>query len=330
MDQEDTSKIKAIFEVLKRFKSSFLEFCQASADVWVEDKGFWLSLAEEVQRHINDVDKMAVKVQERPGDFEIGEPFRFDVVDMFLSDIKKNIKLLKNKELSKKETLVIARNIEQSVLGTKYSEIVKTNDQEYLELAKEVISQTVLLKGRLNKRISDLDRGLWEIKPQEVIKKTVIPDIPKPASIDDKGPTKASESFLKVNSYHNLYKEYLVLMQKIETELQKHSIWMHLEKIEKFMKRDISEHFNFEDEVIFKQILSENTDDTMRQLIDELENDHKMLIDKISQFEQIVYGVVFPLSKKKTEELSILIQEFTIISLNHLNKEEDKILPLVK
>lgn len=329
MDKEDISKAGSIFEALKSHRSLVLEFYKVSAEVWPEDKGFWVSLADEEETRIRDIEKIAAIIQEKPGDFEIGEPFRFDLSETSIADIERNIKLLKNKELSKRDTFMIARNIEQSGQGAKYGEIVRTDNREYLETAKDIISQTVLRKSRLNKRLSDLEKGGFETKPKEA-EKIVIPDIPKPVSHDHKVLPKATENFLKVNSQHVLFKEYLVLMQKIEGELNKHSVWMHLEKIEKFMKRDIGEHFNYEQEIVFKQILAENPDSSIKRVIDELREEHKILIDIITQLERTVAGEIFPLPKQKADELLLLMQEFSFISLAHLYKEEDRIMPLIR
>jgi hemerythrin-like domain-containing protein len=331
MDQEDISKAKSIFEALKNVRSLVLEFYQVASEVEPEDKDFWKSLVYEEEARIRDIEKMSATIQEKPGNFEVGEPFRFDLCETATADIKRNIILLKNRELSKKDIFVIARNIEQSVLGTKYSEIVKTDDAEFLETAKEIISQTVIRKGRLNKKIGDLERGGgFDTKPKEAAKKAVIPDLAKQAAHEVKVLPKATQNFLKVNSQHTLFKEYLVLMQRTEGEINKHSVWMHLERIEKFMKRDISEHFKYEEEVVYKQILAENPDSALKRLVDELREEHKILVDILTQLEKTVAGEIFPLPKLKADELLLQMQEFSFISLAHLYKEEDRIMPLIK
>ncbi len=50
--------------------------------------------------------------------------------------------------------LFIARDIERSLIEARYDEIVKTNDIEYQNLVKRIVSQTVVHKGMIDKKIA--------------------------------------------------------------------------------------------------------------------------------------------------------------------------------
>jgi hypothetical protein len=50
--------------------------------------------------------------------------------------------------------LFIARDLEQSILESSYSDVIKTSDTEFQTLIKEVLSDTVGHRERLDKKIS--------------------------------------------------------------------------------------------------------------------------------------------------------------------------------
>jgi hypothetical protein len=330
MDEQDLTKISDIFKSLKEFKRSVLEFYETAANMRPEDKSFWLSLADDDKKHLQAIDEMESLIKNNSLDFEIGEPFRFDLSSAAAAEIRSNIEMLKNDTLSKRDVFVAARNIEQSTVGTKYSEIVRTNNSEYIELAKEVISETVMHKGKLNKKINDLDKGIVEEKSKADKPKFIVPEIAAEPAKKTKIPELASENLVRINRYHNQFMEYLGFIGKIEGELGKHSVWMHLEKIENFMKRDMAEHFAFEEEKVFTEILSSSQDAETQNLVNEMTQEHKALLNMMGEFEKLIYGEIFPLPKAKVEQIEKLFKNLAIASLKHLEREEDKIMPLIK
>ena len=92
----------------------------------------------------------------KQGSFEVGRPFNLVVLRTALAGANENRKRLKEGALSREKVLVLARDIEQSILESRYAEIVKTNDVEYQSLIKKIVSQTSDHKMMLQKKIDDL------------------------------------------------------------------------------------------------------------------------------------------------------------------------------
>ncbi|MBN1621890.1 MAG: hemerythrin domain-containing protein [Endomicrobiales bacterium] len=326
MDEKELQGIIKAFGALKAFKQLVLDFYNVCLDLWKEDEGFWESLINEKKLHVNSIEKMLEIIENDPKNFDMGEPFRIDIINSFISDIEGTINRLKKGSLSKKETLVTARNFEQSSVGIKYSEIVKTNNTEFLSLAREIVSQTVLHKGKLNKRINDMESGIWEPKPK--IKEARETKTPVHMGKSLKDDFSSAEEMIK--KYHSQLKEYLDFLKKLEGGIQKHSVWMHIERIEKFMKKDVEEHFKYEEEEVFPGVLQTTENREVKDAVDYLIEEHKRLLAGVEEFESLVYGEVFPLPKAKIEKLNSFLEDFIDSSSKHMLKEEEKILPLLK
>jgi len=94
--------------------------------------------------------EIIVKKQEK---FDVGRPFNLIALNTAFSGLKDSVRRIANGELSRMKILVLARDIEQSVLESHYGEVVKTNDIEYQTLMKEILSQTYEHKAAIQKKI---------------------------------------------------------------------------------------------------------------------------------------------------------------------------------
>ena len=57
--------------------------------------------------------------------------------------------------MTRRQALFILRDVEQSLLESKYTEILKTNDLEYNDLVKEIMAQTEGHKKMLSRKIEE-------------------------------------------------------------------------------------------------------------------------------------------------------------------------------
>jgi hypothetical protein len=89
---------------------------------------------------------------EKPEKFKLGHPFKRPAVQTFISGVKSNIEKLRNRKLPKDKVLFIARDMEESILESKYMEIIRTEEPEFQTLMKQILSDTVTHKGWLNEK----------------------------------------------------------------------------------------------------------------------------------------------------------------------------------
>lgn len=73
--------------------------------------------------------------------------------------IRQNISKIARGALSRLQMLVVARDIEQSLIEAQYGSVVKTNDVEYQTLLKEIVDQTYGHRKAIQEQIDKAQKG---------------------------------------------------------------------------------------------------------------------------------------------------------------------------
>jgi hypothetical protein len=84
-------------------------------------------------------------VRPPPGEprlFETGRPFSLSAIRTVIDGIKGNRLKVERGEVSRKQVLFLSLDIEKSILESKYQDILKTTDHEYLQMIREITLQT--------------------------------------------------------------------------------------------------------------------------------------------------------------------------------------------
>ncbi len=153
MEQKQLENILAILKIMKELELTAAEFYRTCGEIWIIEKDFWINMEQSELRHAQNIDLMIKISLEKPEKFELGHPFKHPAVQTFISGVKSNIQRLRSRQLSKGKTLFVARDIEESVLESKYMEIIRTNDPEFQTLMKQIVSDTQTHKEWLNEKM---------------------------------------------------------------------------------------------------------------------------------------------------------------------------------
>ena len=92
-------------------------------------------------------------VSDKPEHFEKGRPFNIFAVQTMITGIRNNIEKLKKGEIREDKAIMIARDIEQSFIEFRYSEIVKTADIEYNTLVQKIVKETAQHKTKIDQKM---------------------------------------------------------------------------------------------------------------------------------------------------------------------------------
>ncbi len=144
-----------LLEVLMEAELAVSEFYGACADTWDEDKDFWLHLVGEEKKHAENIKKMGAIISRMPDQFTAGRPITPIAVKTFISDLKNKTECCKNGEIQREKILFIARDIEKSIIESKYAEIVKTDNLEYKTLMKSLVEETRVHLDMVNRKIEE-------------------------------------------------------------------------------------------------------------------------------------------------------------------------------
>src|SRR5512133_2123711 len=124
----DIEKITGVLEAMAQFELRISAFYMSCADGSKEDAPFWMNLAQAEIGHASNMDRIRKLLTEKPERFEVGRPFNLVAIKTALSGIDHSIMLVAQGKVTRDKLLLMAKDIEQSILESRYAEIVKTGD----------------------------------------------------------------------------------------------------------------------------------------------------------------------------------------------------------
>lgn len=153
MNKISLDNILNIMEAMVQYELGLSELYEICARVSKEDEQLWRSLSGAEIHHADHIKKMMEIMIEKHDRFETGRPFNIAALKTVMAGIKETTGRISRGELSREKMLITARDFEQSVLESHYTEIVRTNDLEYQTLMKNILSQTQEHKKAIQKAI---------------------------------------------------------------------------------------------------------------------------------------------------------------------------------
>ncbi len=152
---KDSKAILDALKVMKEFELTLAELYRTCNSLWPEDEAFWKNLEQAEVRHAGTVEKMISILSEKPDIFEPHRLFKPAAVRTSISGIRGDIERLKRREIPKNKILFIARDLEQSIIESKYFEAVKGRDVEFQNMVEEMKIDTMTHRDELNKKIEE-------------------------------------------------------------------------------------------------------------------------------------------------------------------------------
>ncbi|MHB9098249.1 MAG: hypothetical protein ACYC5X_10570 [Syntrophales bacterium] len=151
----DIEKVTGALEAMARFELSLSEFYRSCAEASEEDEIFWMNLAQAEINHAKNMERIKEILTNKRERFEAGRPFNLIAIKTALSGIEDSTTLVAQGKVTRDKLLFMARDIEQSILESRYAEIVKTGDIEYQTLMREIVTQTYEHRQLIQKAIDD-------------------------------------------------------------------------------------------------------------------------------------------------------------------------------
>jgi rubrerythrin len=149
----DIKTITKILDTMIQFELSLSAFYAQCAETWDVDVTFWGILANAETHHAANIQKMLDIITQKLERFEAGRPFNLVALNTALAGIAENTRRVSKGEFSRERIHIMARDIEQSILESRYAEIVNTTDVEYLNLMKDILSETYEHKKIIQEKI---------------------------------------------------------------------------------------------------------------------------------------------------------------------------------
>jgi hypothetical protein len=119
-----------------------------------EDRQFWTAISRQEEIHAQSLGSMAELVSAKPQDFELGSAFNSIAIGHIRSIIDNHTDQVKSKEIARDKALIIARDIENSVLEANYREFLKTGNAEFMAIVDTLGKDTALHKNLFAEKVA--------------------------------------------------------------------------------------------------------------------------------------------------------------------------------
>ena len=153
----DIKNITDVLDAMIQYELLLSDFYKRCSIAWTEDLAFWNNLATAEIRHANNIKQIKDIIVSKSDNFAMGRPFNLTALGTAAAWLKDIVKRLALGEFPQDKILIIARDIEQSLLESNYAEVVKTSDVGYNTRMKEILSQTRDHKKIIQEKITTMN-----------------------------------------------------------------------------------------------------------------------------------------------------------------------------
>jgi DNA-directed RNA polymerase alpha subunit len=154
--QADLTHILKVLDKMAQLEMTISQFYQAAAAAFPEDAAFWQRLSKGEVHHADHMKKIADILKKTPQAFETGRPLNETAIDFFITNVKTSKNKLASGGFNPRQLLFTALDLEQSILESRYMDILKTQNIEYQTLMAEIVQETQTHKGHLLDKIETL------------------------------------------------------------------------------------------------------------------------------------------------------------------------------
>lgn len=157
MQRHDLTGTLEALKELERLELALEAFYGLCGEPEASQSEFWAALAREERGHAAAIRRMAIVLAERPDRFEPNRTFHVTAIQTFRAYVESLAERLRTGGISRRDQhrlLSLARDLEQSVLEGKWNEIVRTTDEEFQALLRDVIAETRSHKARIAARLA--------------------------------------------------------------------------------------------------------------------------------------------------------------------------------
>ncbi len=145
-----------------------------------------------------------------------------------------------------------------------------------------------------------------------------------------KGADEWIDPLKRLLNYHEEVSEYVENLGEILALRYAKEDWNKIRRIENFFGRNVTDHFAFEEKIIFPAILSGVATPESKTLILELRKEHKVMLKELQEFRNIISAGTISLEEKAKVRLNVVGERIMDSLLRHASKEDDKLLPILK
>jgi len=142
MDADELPRVLDTLAALSDHETALAGLYAACAHHWSGDAALWQRLADSERDHAKRLTEMARIVAERPAGFRIGRPFSAAAGRLQAGYVENRTREVRGGGVARRTALLMAREIERSIIETRLNELLETDERDYLTIADRVVAET--------------------------------------------------------------------------------------------------------------------------------------------------------------------------------------------
>ncbi len=142
MEGDDLNRALDALAALSDHEAALGELYSVCATTWADDAGLWTTLADSEHGHASSLRELARIVSTRPGGFAPGRPLTAAAGRLQAAYLANRAREVTSGKITRRAALVMAREIEHSILETRFDELLVTHDPEYRAICEKVVAET--------------------------------------------------------------------------------------------------------------------------------------------------------------------------------------------
>jgi hypothetical protein len=144
VDADDLGRMLATLAALGEHEATLAGLYAACGSVWRADAALWDGLADSERGHAACLAMMAQIVAARPADFVPGRPFSAAAGRLQAEYVESRTREVESGGMARRTALLMARDIERSIIETRLNELLETEERDYLAIADRIVAETGL------------------------------------------------------------------------------------------------------------------------------------------------------------------------------------------
>ena len=142
MNQVKIDQIKNTLALMERFEVWIARLYKECSEYLIEDQDFWMAMANSEINHAESINRMYELFSKNPDGYDIETPFKDIALVTAMDNRREDIEKIRNKTLTKAQILQIAKEIELTILESRYNTFLRSREKEYTELVERIVKET--------------------------------------------------------------------------------------------------------------------------------------------------------------------------------------------
>ena len=149
-------ELKLILDTIDQMKEleiALSRFYGTCAEAWAANAPFWQHLSREEAGHADTLGHISEIISARPDRFTKGRAFHALAARTVIQGVEGNTQKVRDGLIDERKALVLARDIENSIMESRYIEIVNTDDTDFKALVRKILEETSHHRAMINEKL---------------------------------------------------------------------------------------------------------------------------------------------------------------------------------